>query len=88
MDWLDRMYDADAGYVYDPSAATALRHDTRTSAWYAIGLLARNQNDDVDQAKRIIKNVISGQFKDPKDQWYVFPNIQLDLYIDIFEAAF
>ncbi|KAL1879500.1 hypothetical protein Plec18167_003957 [Paecilomyces lecythidis] len=70
MDWLDRMYDADAGYVYDPSATTALRHDTRTSAWYAIGLLARNQNDDIDQAKRIIKNVISGQFKDPKDQWF------------------
>ncbi|KAL2216274.1 hypothetical protein M432DRAFT_551753 [Thermoascus aurantiacus ATCC 26904] len=70
MDWLDRMYDADAGYVFDPSAAAALRHDTRTSAWYAVGLLARNRGDDVEQAMLIIKNVIDGQFKDPKDQWY------------------
>ncbi|BCR95277.1 uncharacterized protein AKAW2_20217A [Aspergillus luchuensis] len=70
MDYLDRIYDASAGYVYDPSAATALRHDTRTSVWYAVGLLARDQGDDVAQAMTIIRNVIDAQFKDTSDQWY------------------
>ncbi|GKZ26742.1 hypothetical protein AbraCBS73388_003122 [Aspergillus brasiliensis] len=70
MEYLDRMYDATAGYVYDPSAATALRHDTRTSVWYAVGLLARDQGDDVSQAMTIIRNVIDAQFKDTSDQWY------------------
>jgi hypothetical protein len=69
MEYLDRIYDPVAAYVFHPSAATALRHDIRTSVWYAVGLLARNQNDDVAQAMAIIQNVIEGQFKDPKDQW-------------------
>ncbi|GAB1206830.1 hypothetical protein APSETT445_005532 [Aspergillus pseudonomiae] len=70
MDYLDRIYDPTAAYVFSPSAATALRHDTRASVWYAVGLLARNQNDDVAQAMAIIQNVIEAQFKDPTDQWY------------------
>ncbi|EAU36129.1 conserved hypothetical protein [Aspergillus terreus NIH2624] len=70
MAYLDRIYDPAAGYVYDPSAATAMRHDTRTSVWYAVGLLARNQANDVDHAATIITNVIAAQFKDPNDQWY------------------
>lgn len=69
MNYLDRLYDLKAAYVFNPSAATALRHDTRTSVWYAVGLLARNQNDDVAQAMAIIQNVIEVQFKDPADQW-------------------
>ena len=70
MDYMDRIYDPDAGYLSDPTGATALRHNTRASVWYAVGLLARNQDGNVDQAMRIIRNVIDGQFKDPKDQWY------------------
>ncbi|KAJ8070823.1 hypothetical protein OCU04_001184 [Sclerotinia nivalis] len=70
MDYLDRAYDNSAGYLYGTSGAVALRHTTRSSAWYAIGLLARNQGSDVVEAERIIVNVINGQFKDPKAQWY------------------
>lgn len=69
MGYMDRIYDPTAGYVFDPSTATALRHDTRTSAWYAVGLLARNFYDDADQAMRIIRNIIDSQFKDPELQW-------------------
>lgn len=69
MTWLDNYYDPSAGYLFDESSATALRHETRSSAWYAIGLLARNKGKDVQYAEDIITNVISGQFKDPKDQW-------------------
>ncbi|ESZ98727.1 hypothetical protein SBOR_0965 [Sclerotinia borealis F-4128] len=70
MDYLDRAYDDSAGYIYQLSGSAALRHDTRSSAWYAIGLLARNQGSDVNEAEKIISNVINGQFKDTEDQWY------------------
>ncbi|KAL2886148.1 hypothetical protein HOO65_070610 [Ceratocystis lukuohia] len=70
MDWMDDFYDEKAGYLYDFSAAVALRHETRSSAWYAFGLLARNHGSDVKNAEKIITNIIGGQFKDPKDQWY------------------
>ncbi|KAH8766300.1 hypothetical protein F5882DRAFT_13322 [Hyaloscypha sp. PMI_1271] len=70
MEWMDGFYDPAAGYLFDESSATALRHETRSSAWYAIGLLARNTGDDVRNALQIISNVIDKQYKDPKDQWY------------------
>ncbi|KAK2779974.1 hypothetical protein FQN53_001160 [Emmonsiellopsis sp. PD_33] len=70
MDWLDTKYDPEAGYLYDLTAAAALRHDTRSSSWYAVGLLARNERDDASEAMKIIRNVIGGQFKDPAKQWY------------------
>ncbi|KAJ2906090.1 hypothetical protein MKZ38_003127 [Zalerion maritima] len=69
MAWMDMFYDADAGYLYDLDS-NALVHGTRHSAWYAAGLLARNKHDDVEQALKITRNVISGQFKDPEKQWY------------------
>lgn len=70
MDWMDMYYDSERGYLYDLDAS-ALVHDTRSSAWYAAGLLARNKNDDVDQAIRIVTNIIQGQFKNESEQWYV-----------------
>ena len=69
MEWMDSFYDRPAGYLLDVSAATALRHETRSSAWYAIGLLARNNGSDAEDAMKILTNVVTGQFKDPKDQW-------------------
>lgn len=71
MSWMDGFYDPSAGYLFDESSAASLRHETRSSAWYAIGLLARNEGSDVDDSLEIITNVISGQFKDPADQWWV-----------------
>lgn len=71
MAWMDGFYDPSAGYLFDESSATALRHETRSSAWYAIGLLGRNEGDDVKNALEIITNVIHGQYKDPAKQWLV-----------------
>ncbi|KAF9637480.1 hypothetical protein BFW01_g8376 [Lasiodiplodia theobromae] len=72
MSYLDTLYDPEAHYLYDVSQGTqtSLNHEVRASAWYAIGLLARNNGSDVEEAMQIIRNVIGGQFKDPKDQWY------------------
>ncbi|KAF6817872.1 hypothetical protein CMUS01_12024 [Colletotrichum musicola] len=71
MTFMDKIYDPAAGYLYFfyyPLAAG--KHETRSSVWYATGLLQRNQNDDVEQAVKIIKNVISDQKKVPGEQWY------------------
>lgn len=71
MSFMDTFYDPRAGYLYDLDRESALRHNTRSSAWYALGLLARGRdNDDLAEAERIIRNVIGGQFKEPGRQWY------------------
>lgn len=72
MTWLDSVYDPAAFYLYDVSQGTqtSLNHEVRASAWYAIGLLARNNGSDVDNAMQTIRNVVGGQFKNPADQWY------------------
>ena len=71
MKWMDTFYDSSESYLYDLSATAALRHETRHSTWYALGLLARNEHDDVQEAEKIIGNVIGAQLKDPAEQWYV-----------------
>lgn len=68
MSWMDMYYDAEVGYLYDLDSQ-ALIHDTRSSAWYAAGLLARNEGDDVDQAAKIVENIIVGQHKNVSSQW-------------------
>ncbi|KAF6804714.1 hypothetical protein CSOJ01_10003 [Colletotrichum sojae] len=70
MAWMDQYYDRSAGYLYDFGASSALRHETRSSVWYALGLLARNEGDDAAQAERIIVNTIEGQFKVVPEQWF------------------
>jgi|SRR5688572_334819 hypothetical protein len=69
MDWMDIYYDSKAGYLYDFGAAVALRHETRSSVWYAFGLLARNEGSDAAEAEKIIKNTIGGQYKVPAEEW-------------------
>jgi hypothetical protein len=68
MTWMDMYYDSDRAYLYN-LGATALTHDTRSSVWYAAGLMARNEGDDVTQALRIVKNVVGAQFKNESLQW-------------------
>lgn len=67
MDFMDRNYDQEAGYQFN--LGTALLHETRSSSWYAAGLLARNEGNDVQEAVPIINNIISGQFQNA-EQWY------------------
>jgi hypothetical protein len=57
MEWMDGFYDPSAGYLFDESA------------WYAVGLLARNNGTDLQEALKILTNVVNAQFKDPRDQW-------------------
>ena len=69
MSWMDTLYDPSAGYMFN-AVEGALSHETRSSSWYAAGLLARNVGDDAEQAARIIHNIIGGQNHNSSDQWY------------------
>jgi hypothetical protein len=68
MSWMDMYYDSERGYLFSLDAA-ALTHETRASVWYAAGLLARNEADDVEQAVKIVKNTVGAQFKNESQQW-------------------
>jgi hypothetical protein len=68
MDWMDMYYDSERGYLFSLDA-TALTHETRASVWYAAGLLARNEADDVEQAIKIVRNVVGAQFRNESEQW-------------------
>lgn len=70
MSYLDQIYDPTAGYLwytYYPFAAG--KHETRSTVWYAAGLLRRNQANDVDDAVKIINSVIGDQKKNASEQW-------------------
>ncbi|KAF2014401.1 hypothetical protein BU24DRAFT_392532 [Aaosphaeria arxii CBS 175.79] len=70
--WMDKFYDPSVGQLYDLESKAAMNHETLTSAWYAVGLLARNGNGgkDVTEAQRIINFIIADQHDNPKDLWY------------------
>lgn len=70
MEYLDEKYDSDFHYMYNLETENAMRHTTVESPWYALGLLMRNQGNDVDEAEKIIGKVIDGQFTDKSKQWY------------------
>lgn len=71
MSFQDQIYDSEASYLryfYYPLAAGP--HETRSTVWYSIGLLQRNQGDDVKEAVKILENVIGDQEKNTTVQWY------------------
>ncbi|RHZ53578.1 uncharacterized protein CDV56_105837 [Aspergillus thermomutatus] len=71
MTLMDDIYDPAAGYLryfYFPLAAGP--HETRSTVWYSVGLLQRNQGDDVYEAVKILKNVIGDQEKNTSSLWY------------------
>ncbi len=69
MSWMDTFYDESAGYLYNVGGGVALRHNPRSSVWYSLGLLARNEGDDVREAENIITNTIRGQYKIESEIW-------------------
>lgn len=73
MNWMDTLYDPSAGYMFN-AVEGALSHETRSSSWYAAGLLARNEGDDKEQAARIIRNIIGGQNHNVSAQWQEHPH--------------
>lgn len=71
MSFQDQIYDPEVSYLryfYYPLAAGP--HETRSTIWYSVGLLQRNQGDDVKEAVKILENVIGDQEKNTTVQWY------------------
>ncbi|KUI70719.1 hypothetical protein VM1G_06355 [Cytospora mali] len=53
--------------------------NTRFTAWYTIGLLARKQGDDVENAKAAIENILHAQMTSQYDSaWYGTYKVALD----------
>jgi hypothetical protein len=55
----DAIYDPSVSYLryfYYPLAAGS--HETRSTVWYSVGLLQRNRDNDVEEAVKILRNVI------------------------------
>lgn len=65
----DRFWDESAGLLNSPAEGEKQVHRVRESAWYALGLLIRNQNSDQARAVRIIENVLAQQFDAPGQPW-------------------
>ncbi|KAJ0415159.1 hypothetical protein BJY00DRAFT_327255 [Aspergillus carlsbadensis] len=67
----DAIYDPSVSYLryfYYPLAAGS--HETRSTVWYSVGLLQRNRDTDVEEAVKILRNVIGDQEKNVSAQWY------------------
>lgn len=65
MSWQDTYWDEKAGFLISADHTLPGRYDTRQSAWYVVGLVARNGEGDVERAERIIANLHKSQYKDP-----------------------
>lgn len=70
MNWQDTFWDDDLGYLITADNTLPGRYDSRQTAWYAVGLVARNGTGDIEKAERIISNLHKGQYKDPTKIWY------------------
>jgi hypothetical protein len=67
----DAIYDPSVSYLryfYYPLAAGS--HETRSTVWYSVGLLQRNHDNDVEEAVKILRNVIGDQEKNISAQWF------------------
>jgi hypothetical protein len=62
MRWMDGLWDDDAGLLW---TVRRDHHVTRETAWYALGLMQRGSNGDVERAVRAVSSVIDTQFDAP-----------------------
>ncbi|EIN14701.1 hypothetical protein PUNSTDRAFT_81236, partial [Punctularia strigosozonata HHB-11173 SS5] len=61
------MSDFDEGFN---TTSELLFNSVRYTAWYAVGLLARNEDGDVPKASALLENAIAAQYKDPTKIWF------------------
>jgi hypothetical protein len=75
MEWGDKHWDAQAQLCRGPEApATADFHGStsfmvRDTAWYAVGLLLRDQPGDRERAAQILRVVLKQQYREPDKPW-------------------
>jgi hypothetical protein len=72
LDFTERNWDEKAGLVWSviPSPAnTSRKHGVRETAWYALGLLMRDQPGDRARAARALDAVMAQQYAAPGRKW-------------------
>ncbi|CDK25254.1 unnamed protein product [Kuraishia capsulata CBS 1993] len=70
LEFQDGFWDEEAGYLVTADADLVGRYDSRQTAWYSVGLVARNDKGDIERAERIFANIYKGMYKDPTKIWY------------------
>jgi hypothetical protein len=67
MHWADKLWDDATSLLWNAGDAklSSPHHSIRGSVWYALGLLMRNNGDDVPRAVRAIDTVLNYQFDAP-----------------------
>jgi hypothetical protein len=74
--WMDDLWDADTALLWNPPGSfddvTGPRtvHLVRESAWYALGLLRRDEPGDRDRAERTLTSVLDHQYDEPSQPWH------------------
>lgn len=76
--WIDQFWDPTMGLLaLDSENQKGAKHTVRNSTWYALGLLLRNQGDDLERAVRTFHAVLDYQFDEPgtpfHGTWYRAP---------------
>lgn len=75
MAWMDRYWDERAGFLWSPEPkqpcrwAAARCHLVRETAWYAFGLLQRDQEGDRERASQALNALLEQQIDEPGQPW-------------------
>jgi hypothetical protein len=74
MSWADQWWDEERGLLWNPpgsfeddGVASLSVHRTAQSAWYAVDLLGRGEND---RARRVIDELVALQYDEPGTPWH------------------
>ena len=65
LDWSAQFWDDEHSLLVLPDKAGDLRPTIRRSGYFALGLLLRGREGDVEQARKILRKVIDFQFDEP-----------------------
>jgi hypothetical protein len=65
----DRLWDERTGLLWTSPTGATRAHDIRSSAWYALGLMLRDQPGDRTRAFRVVDVILGQQINDPGQPW-------------------
>jgi hypothetical protein len=74
MDWMDSLFDGEAGLLWQPQDASSTRpftrHMVRDSTYYALGLLMRDGLGDRQRAEQVLSTILDQQIDEPEAPYH------------------
>ena len=77
VEWMDRYWDESMGLLWNPGEEADPRHPqpadhhlVRESGWYALGLLIRDNEHDLERAIRALDVILTHQFDEPGQPYH------------------